>query len=85
MIEIFVFLVAVIFDALRDRYYPFLTRFDEEGPLGWSKIQWRWHIFKWIGYYTPLAYVAWKSDLYFTELAFCAIGGFFIWRWIYGH
>ncbi len=84
MIEIFVFAVAVVFDALRDRYYPFLTRFDESFPV-WTWPQWRWHVFKWIGYYVPLVYVGWKSDFYFTTLALCAICGFFLWRWIYGH
>lgn len=85
MIEILVFAVAVIFDALRDRYYPFLNRFDEDGPFGWSKNQWRWHIFKWVGYYAPLVYVAWKSEFSFMTLFLCAICGFFLWRWIYSH
>jgi len=39
-------LISVIFDALRDRYM--LKMYHKKVSYDWTKLQWKWHICKWI-------------------------------------
>lgn len=73
MIEVGVLLVAVVFDALRDRNYP--------QRMGWSRDQWRWHVYKWIAFYTPLVYVV--ADWKILWIVLAAFVGLVLWRGVY--
>lgn len=73
----FVVIMATVFDALRDRFYP---RLANAWPR-WTKEQWCWHVFKWIAFYSPLVYITW--DLHIYEKLLWALFCFILWRVAY--
>ena len=61
-----VIVITVFFDALRDGWY---------GRIGW----WKWHIVKWIAFYTPIIYILWVNFAWYWILAM-AIPAWLLWR-----
>lgn len=73
----FVAIIATVFDALRDRFYP---RIANEWPR-WTNEQWLWHGLKWVSFYTPLIYIIWGLNIY--EKLLMALICFILWRAAY--
>jgi hypothetical protein len=71
VVEMVLGLVVVMCDALRDRWV--------DRRVGW----WRWHIVKWLAFYTPFVYVIVTDRLpvlpVFGYAVFCCV----LWRIAY--
>lgn len=81
MVEIVIVFVVTITDALRDRWHGEL---GDTGPFfDWTKKQWRWHLVKWIAFYTPLVYVVARAQLELVWLLVLSVFSFFLWRLVY--
>lgn len=73
MIEFVVLMLATITDALRDRWI------NRREDIGW----WRWHIVKWLNFFSLAGYVFFRADfspcLGFLFIFFCWV----LWNVIY--
>jgi hypothetical protein len=70
MIEIFLILIVVITDVLRDKFF---------GSIDW----WLWHVIKWINFYLPILYIVIKSKLSFYQIVVLSLFSTSLWIIIY--
>ena len=78
MTEIAIILVVTVCDALRDRWHGDLGKLER-----WTEKQWRWHVVKWISFYSPLVYILLQLRSECSSVAFLAIFCLILWRVVY--